>query len=344
MVAGRSAPPCGPLPPRLRDQHVIALDLGGTKLAVGIVDREGVVVRRTQHPTDTTHQDALLEQIGRAIEELLDDRIGALGVGIPSLIDQRAGRAGSSVNVPLAGVDLRDMLADRFGLPVALENDANAAALAEHRFGAGRGAEHMVMITLGTGIGGGLILNGELYRGALGMAGELGHVTIDLGGPSCQGFCPGLGHFEALASGTAAEVLAGRIANERPEGGLAAARAAGRVLDPPLTVELANGGDPDALAVMERIGEILGVGIANYVNVFNPELVVIGGGFSRAGELLLAPARRVVAERALPTARESVRITLAVLGPEAGLIGSALVGFEAYDVTAASRAVGPRVS
>jgi glucokinase len=315
------------------DQHVIAIDLGGTKLAAGVVDRRGAVVRRSEHPTETSSQDALLAQLEHAIASLLDDGVGALGIGIPSLIDQRAGRAGSSVNVPLAGVDLRDRLSARFGVPVALENDANAAALAEHRLGAGRGTEHMVMLTVGTGIGGGLILNGELYRGALGTAGELGHFTIDLDGPPCQGSCPGTGHFEALASGTAAERVAGEVADRHPDGELARARAAGRTLDARLAVELASAGHADALEVFETVGCRLGVGIAGYVNVFNPELVVVGGGVSRAGELLLEPARRVVARRALPTARESVRIAQAVLGPEAGLIGAGLVGFELADAS-----------
>ena len=316
------------------DPLVIALDLGGTKLAAGIVDREGTVLRRAQHATDRSSEEALVAQLEAAIQDLLGDNVGALGVGIPSLIDQRAGRPGSSVNVPLTGVDLRDRLVDRFALPVALENDANAAALAEHRMGAGRGTDHMVMLTLGTGIGGGLILNGELYRGAHGMAAELGHMTIDLDGPQCQGFCPGIGHLEALASGTAADRLADRIASERPDGGLGRAKAAGRTIDPRLTVELAQAGDPDALDVMNQIGRHVGVGIANYVNIFNPELVVIGGGFSAASELVLGPAREVVAERALPPARDLVRIELAQLGPEAGLIGSGLVGFEALDAVA----------
>lgn len=325
----------------MTDQQVIALDLGGTKLAAGTVDREGVVLRRTLYPTDTSSQDALIAQIERAIEELVNDDVAALGIGIPSLIDQRLGRAGASVNVPLAGVDLRDQLRDKFGLPVALENDANAAAVAEHRFGAGRGSDHMVMITLGTGIGGGLILNGELYRGALGTAGELGHLTMDVHGPRCQGFCPGIGHFEALASGTAAEALANRLADERPDGELARARSAGRRIDAPLAVELARQGAQDAMDVMETIGYHLGHGIANYVNVFNPELVVIGGGFARAGELLLAPARRVVANRALPTAREYVRLALAVLGNEAGLIGAGVVGFQTADASPAAAARRP---
>jgi glucokinase len=316
------------------DQHVIALDMGGTKLAVAAVDREGVVLEGVRHRTDTSSQDALVTQLERAIAELASDETAALGVGIPSLIDQRAGRAGGSVNVPLAGVDLRDRLAKRFGVPVALENDANAAALAEHRVGAGRGTKHMVMLTVGTGIGGGLILNGELYRGARGMAGELGHITIDFDGLPCQGFCPGIGHLEALASGTAADRLAERTAEERPDGSLARARAAGRKIDPPLTLELARAGADDALAVVGEIGYRLGVGIASYVNVFNPELVVVGGGLSAAGDLVLEPARRVVAARALPPARESVRIVVAELGPDAGLIGAGLVAFEALDAVA----------
>ena len=315
----------------MNDEHVIGIDLGGTKLAAGVLDRDGTILRRAYHATETESQDALLAQLDAAIEELLDETVAALGIGVPSLIDQRAGRAGASVNVPLAGVDLRDRLASRFGRPVALENDANAAALAEHRLGAGRGAEHVVLLTLGTGIGGGLILNGELYRGAIGAAGELGHMTIELDGSRCQGSCPGRGHLEVLASGTAADRLADEMARTRPDGSLARARAEGREVEPPLLVELAAAGEEDALAVVETLGYRLGVGIANYVNVFNPEVVVLGGGFSRAGELVLGPARRVVAEQALPIARDTVRITLAELGPDAGLIGSGLVAFEALD-------------
>ncbi len=319
----------------MADQNVIAIDLGGTKLAAGVVDREGVVVRRTMHATEKNEQEALVAQMERAIDELLTDDVAALGVGVPSVINQRAGRAESSVNVQLAGFPLRDHLSERFGLPAAIENDANAAALAEHRVGAGRGTQHMVLLTLGTGVGGGLILNGELYRGGLGGAAELGHITIDGNGPRCQGYCPGIGHLEALASGTAAQRLAEEVARERPDGGLGRAVAAGQTIDPKLTVELANGGDPDACHVLARIGYHLGLGIASYVNIFNPELVVIGGGFSRAGELILEPARRVVAEQLQAPVRDSLRISLAVLGPEAGLIGAALVGFEALDAAAA---------
>ena len=309
--------------------RVIAVDLGGTKLLAGVLNEDGVVVKRTVRPTAVQSQDALLQELDAAIEELLEDDVSAIGVGLPSTIDQRVGRAVSSVNIPLAGIDFREHLTTRFGLPAAIENDANAAALAEHRFGAGRGSRHMVMLTLGTGVGGGLILNGELYRGAVGAAGELGHITLDLDGPPCQGTCPGFGHLEALASGTATDHLAEELATERPDGDLGRAAAEGRPVDARLAVDLAAEGPGDARELLERVGFILGTGIASFVNVFNPELVVIGGGFARAGDLLFDPARKVVADRALLPARELVRIVPALLGPEAGLIGAGLVGFEA---------------
>jgi glucokinase len=315
----------------MTDRHVVAVDLGGTKLLAGVVDREGVVVRRAVRRTVLSGEDALLAQLEEAVGEMAGSDLAALGVGIPSTIDQRMGRAVSSVNIPLDCVDLRDRLSDRLGVPVMIENDGNAAALAEHRFGAGRGTSHMIMLTLGTGIGGGLILDGRLYRGAIGAAAELGHMTIDADGPPCQGTCPGRGHLEALASGTATDALVERIAAEGPDGDLGQAAAGGRKLDARLAVELALHGPGDAREALEVVGTHLGVGIASFVNLFNPELVVIGGGFARAGDLLFEPARRVVAERALTPARDIVRIVPAQLGVEAGLIGAALVGYEALD-------------
>jgi glucokinase len=310
---------------------VIAVDLGGTKLAAGLVDSEGVVAGRAVEPTDLSGEAALLVQLERVIDGLRDNGLAALGVGVPSTIDQRSGRAVASVNIPLAGVDLRERLQQRFGVPVLIENDGNAAAVAEHRLGAGRGARHVVMLTLGTGVGGGLILDDRLYRGAVGAAAELGHITLDLDGPPCQGTCPGRGHLEAMASGHAADKLAHRAAAERPDGDLGRAAAAGREVDSRLLVELAAAGPGDARDVLEHVGFHLGVGISDLVNVFNPEIVVVGGGFAEAGELLLAPARRVVAERALLPARDVVRIVEAELGPEAGLIGAGLVAFTALD-------------
>jgi glucokinase len=312
-------------------RQVIAVDLGGTKLAVGLVARDGTVARHVVEPTDLASEEALLAQLERVVGQVAGDGVAALGVGVPSTIDQRLGRAVASVNIPLAGVALRDLLERRFEVPVLLENDANAAAVAEHRLGAARGARHAVMLTLGTGVGGGLILDDRLYRGSVGAAGELGHITIDLDGPQCQGACPGRGHLEVMASGHAADRLADRAASERPDGDLGRAAAAGREIDPRLLVELASAGPGDARDVLEHIGFHLGVGIADLVNVFNPEIVVVGGGFAEAGELLLGPARKVVAERSLVPARDVVKIVPAELGPEAGLVGAALVAFDALD-------------
>jgi glucokinase len=311
--------------------RVIGVDLGGTKLLAGVVDEEGVVVRRTVRPTEKQSEEGLVSELEQAIGEFEHEDVAAIGVGIPSTIDQRVGRAVASVNVPLSDVDLREHLRTRFGVPAAIENDANAAALAEHRFGAGRGSRHMVMLTLGTGIGGGLILDGSLYRGAVGAAGELGHITLEIDGPPCFGNCPGRGHLEALASGTAADHLARELATEHPDGDLGRAAAAGREVDARVAVDLAGEGPGDARALLEEVGRRLGEGIATLVNVFNPEVVVLGGGFARGGELLFEPARDVVAERALVPARDLVRIVPALLGPEAGLIGAGLVAFEALE-------------
>jgi len=240
------------------EPHVVALDLGGSKLAAGRVDAGGRILERREHETETSSEDALVAQLDAAIAELADEGTRALGVGIPSLIDQRTGVPGASVNVPLAGLPLRSRLEERFGVPVALENDANGAAVAEHRLGAGRGTEHMILLTIGTGIGGGLILNGRLYRGAFGAAAELGHVTVALDGPACQGTCPGIGHLEALASGTAAERLAAEVAAARPESALAREPE----LDGRALVRLAEAGDGDARGVIDTIGRRLGAGVA----------------------------------------------------------------------------------
>lgn len=315
----------------MRGPHVIAVDLGGTKLAAALVDREGRVSDHVVEPTDLSSETAVLAQIERVVGTLAGGGVAGLGVGVPSTVDQRSGRAVASVNIPLAGVDLRDRLAERFGVPVMVENDANAAALAEHRLGAGRGTRHMVMLTLGTGVGGGLVLDDRLYRGATGAAAELGHVTIDVDGPPCQGTCPGRGHLEAFVSGTAVGLLAAERAEQRPNGDLGRAAAAGRKVDSRLAVALAAKGAGDAREVLDHAGFHLGVGVAGFVNVFNPEAVVVGGGLGEAEDLLLEPARREVRERALAPARDEVRIVPAELGREAGLIGSGLAAFEAAD-------------
>lgn len=310
---------------------VIGVDLGGTKLLAGVVDGELNVHHRVHRLVHGLGQRELLEAIVEAVEEargLASAEVTAVGFGIPCMIDQRRGMAMMAVNLPLLDVPFRDLMAERLGLPVEVDNDANVAALAEHRAGAARGTSEAVVLTIGTGIGGGLILGGEPYRGGIGAGAELGHITIDVNGPPCQGNCPNNGCLETLASGTALAREGRRIAAEQPDSGLGRALTEGREITGGLITELAHDGDPAALDALSLIGRNLGVGIASFLNVFNPDVVVIGGGVIAAGDLLLAPARAEAARRALPPMRDHAQIVPAQFGTEAGLVGAATLALE----------------
>jgi glucokinase len=297
--------------------RALGVDVGGTKIHGGVVDREGTVHRKHNLPTPVESEEAFFAGLDHVVESLLDDDVAALGFGIPSQIDQRRGRAVASVHIPLANLDFRDRMAERFGLPVGIDNDGNAAAIAEWKLGAGRGASNIVVLTLGTGIGGGLILDGKPFRGAVGGGAELGHIVLDYEGARCRGACTGHGHFEVFAAGSAADA----VAVARFGAGADARR----------LVDEAENEDHGAIGDLAELGHKLGAGIASLVNIFNPELVIVGGGFADAGELILAPARETIEVEALPLARETVEVVLAQLGPAAGMVGAALVGFEALD-------------
>jgi glucokinase len=308
--------------------------MGGTKLLAGVVGPDLEVHSRAQRSLKGLDQASLLDVAVDAVEEVRRssaDELAAVGFGIPSLIDQRSGRAVVAVNLPLADVPFGDVMAERLGMPVFVDNDANLAALAEHRAGACRGASEAVVFTIGTGIGGGLVLRNQLYRGAIGAGAELGHTVIDMDGPPCQGNCPNRGCVEVMASGTALERESLRIAHERPGSGLAKALNSGRELTGQLVTELAHDGDEASIGALTLIGSRLGVAIASFVNIFNPEVVVIGGGVIAAGELLLEPARREVAARALPPSRDEVQIVAARFGIEAGMIGAAALAFDGLE-------------
>ena len=297
-------------------ERAIGIDVGGTKIAAGVIDLKGKILRRIERPTPTNSQDELLEAFDEVVGELMVDGVGAVGFGLPSTIDQRVGRVVGSVNIPLADFDFRDRMADRLSVPVTLDNDGNVAAIAEWKIGAGKGAKHMIMLTLGTGIGSGLILDGRPYRGSVGAGAEIGHMVLQYGGERCSGInCTGHGHFEQLVSGRAAD----RMAAEMLGGD-----ATGREL-----VGAAREGNADALEAVREIGRRLGAGIGSLVNVFNPEVVVIGGGFSQARDLFLEPALETMKVEALPPGRDLVRVVPALLGPDAGLVGAGFVGLEA---------------
>jgi glucokinase len=234
-----------------------------------------------------------------------------------------------SNHLPLADVPFRDLMSERLGLPVVVDNDSNLALLAEHRKGAAREARHAVLVALGTGIGSGLLLDGRIYRGATGVGAELGHVVLDLHGPDCPSNCPGRGCFEALVSGNAIGREGARLARERPDTVLGKRLAAGREVTGGLVTELAHDGDETAQLALREVGRRLGAALTGIVNAFNPEVIVIGGGAVAAGDFLLDPARAVVDERALPPAREIVRIVPTHFGDESGMLGAALLAMEA---------------
>lgn len=297
--------------------HVIGVDLGGTKILAGVLDREGRIERSVEHPTPLSSAEAVLAGVEAAVRELLQPEVAALGFGIPGTIDQREGRVVVAPNLPIADLAFRDWMGSRFGLPVGLDNDANAASIAEWKVGAGRGTRDMVMLTLGTGIGGGLILDGRPYRGSVGAGAELGHMVIEHDGPPCQGLCTGHGHLEALASGTAA--------------GKAARELFGEAATAHDLVREAQAGNQAAVDALADIGRKLGSGIGSLVNIFDPELVVIGGGFAAAGDFVLEPAREIMRREALQPGRDRVQVVLAQLGAEAGLVGAGFVAFEALE-------------
>jgi glucokinase len=302
----------------------IGVDLGGTKMLVGVVDAQRNVTYRATAPSVGLEQDELIATLERELEAAVDARpeVAAIGLGIPCTIDRERGVAVLAVNLDLADVPIRDLTQERLDLPVSLDNDANAAVLAEHRFGAARGTENAVMLTVGTGIGGGLVIGGDVYRGSTGAGAELGHVVIEADGPPCQGNCPNHGCVEALASGTAIAREGLAAAEREPDSALGRALADGVTVDGKEVTDAALEGDPIAIGVVEQAGRRLGVALASFANIFDPDVIVIGGGVIAAGDLLVDPARAELAARALPPMNRTP-VKAAELGPDAGMIGAA---------------------
>jgi glucokinase len=307
----------------------IGIDVGGTKIGGGVVDAGGRVLDREQVPTPADGP-GTLAAIRSVVATLLgrNPDVAALGVGAAGLVEWPAGRIRWAPHNAYRDLPLRDVLAAWTGLPVVVDNDANVAAWAEARHGAGHGADDLVLLTVGTGIGTGLVLDGRVYRGASGLAAELGHTIVDVDGPACP--CGNVGCLEAVASGSALGRY-GREAAAADPGGAIARLAGGPGAVTGLHVSrAAAAGDRVALGLFERLGFWLGVGVANAVTTFDPAVVVIGGGLSATGELLLGPARAGMERLTLGRAhRELPAVVTAALGPAAGLVGAATVALEA---------------
>ncbi len=312
----------------------IGLDVGGTKIASATLC-DGALSESTLAETSLEDRDVLIGQLVDAIEDQRHGDVRAIGVGVPSVVDFATGRIRSSVNIPLEDVPLRELLTERVGLPVYVDNDASCAALAE-AFEDGRlTCPHLVMFTIGTGVGGGTVLGGSVYRGATGAAPEIGHQIIGLdladGDESPDSAFPQPGSLEALASGRALDRLALDAARRDPESFLGRRLAADGEVTGHDAVDGAKGGDEASRHCLQVLGERLGIGIANAINLYDPLEVVIGGGVSTAGDLLLEPAERVAFRHVLPGVGSKTKIRLARHGPRAGVLGAALMAAQEYE-------------
>jgi len=310
----------------------IGIDLGGTKISTALVDASGRIVARDYRETMAARgQKVVVERMVDAARRVISEagvvfsQVTGVGVGSPGPIDSRIGVVTAPPNLPgWKDVPLKQLIEERLGITTFLENDANAAALGEYRFGAGQGVQNMIYVTVSTGIGGGLILNGQLYSGTIGTAGEIGHTTVLPQGPYCG--CGNRGCLEALASGTAI-AREGRELVQRGVPTLIAALAEGNPerVTARLVAEAAEQGDIEAQEILAEAMAYLGVGMANLVNLFNPELIVIGGGLTHLGEKLFRPVRRAIERRAFPAAARVVQVVPAQLGDDAGVLGAAAV-------------------
>ena len=304
----------------------VGVDIGGTKVAAGVVDPDGRVIARARRLTPSRDPRAVEDTIVEVVNELRSDHdVVAVGIGAAGFVDAARARVMFAPHLAWRNEPLRDAIRSAIDLPVTVENDANAAAWAEWRFGAGRGETRLICVTLGTGIGGGILIDGQVQRGEWGMAGEFGHMVVVPDGRRCE--CGNRGCLEQYASGN----VLGREARELAEAGSPVTvpmmqRAGGDVkaLVGPLITQAAREGDAVAIELFGEVGRWLGIGLANLAAALDPGIFVIAGGVSDAGELLLGPARqsfrRTLTGRGF---RPEPRIVVAALGPEAGLVGAA---------------------
>jgi glucokinase len=305
----------------------IGIDLGGTKVAGIVMDADAKVIHRDERATPHGDTAAVMDAVHATVAHLQEEGDPvAVGVGSAGMVDFAAGAVAFAPNLPFREVPIRDLVADRSGLPCVLDNDANTAAWAEYRFGAGQASRHMLLVTVGTGIGGGIVWDGALYRGAHGFAAEIGHIIVEPGGPLCG--CGNHGCWEQVASGQALDRLGGEEAAARPDGAIARLAAGERVTGVHVA-EAASRGDRAALDIVDEVGRRLGEGLAGLVNILDPDTIVLGGGVAETGELILDPARRAYLRTVQgPEQRPEVPIVPAILGNGAGAIGAAAMALD----------------
>lgn len=317
------------------EKPVVAVDLGGTKITSAVITREDEMISRIyrltlahEGPQNVINRivDAVKLSVRKAGLEMAD--IGDISIGAPGPVDINRGLVSGAPNLPRwHNIPLRDRLADSLGKPVFLLNDASAAALGEHRMGAGRGVDNLIYITVSTGIGGGLIINGRLYNGTDGCAAEIGHMIIKFDGPVCK--CGQHGCLESLASGTAiADLAQMRLGKGEKSMMTVMADNKSRGVTAEVVAAAARKRDALALKVIEETAGYLGIGLANLVNIINPQMIIIGGGVSKMGEMLLRPARKSMKQHAFKLPAQTVRVVRPRLGMDAGLMGAAIYAQE----------------
>jgi glucokinase len=317
----------------MRTNYAIGVDVGGTRIAVGLVERKGRIIKDAKRLTPKTGPFAVVDTIIDLVEEVSagihDSELAGIGIGIPGQIDFLRQSIEFCTNLPLAGVDMRSLVMSRTRREVTIDNDGNLAALGESRWGAAKGSRDFVMLTVGTGVGGGLFLNGEMYRGSRGLAAELGHVVVELDGRMCP--CGGKGHLEAYL-GRPAIAEKGREAAANFSGREILSAAGGQIDEVTAEAVLiaAQRGDEVAREILLDAGVILGRALVGFVNIFNPSLIVIGGGIGESSDFMVERAAEVMRGEAL-AGRRDVTVTQAVLGNDAGILGAAAMSFDEHD-------------
>lgn len=318
----------------MRNVYAIGLDVGGTRIAAGLVERKGRIVREAKLATPKEAGpfaivDAIVGVVAEVTQGIHPSEIAGVGIGLPAQIDFTRQSVEYCTNLPLGGIDMRGLVMSRLKFPVTIDNDGHTAALGESRFGAAKGLKDFVMVTLGTGVGGGVFIAGKLHRGSRGFGGEIGHMVIDVDGPACP--CGGKGHLESFAARPAI-IRDAREAAETYRGSSITRLAGGSEEDitAETVIEAANAGDEAAMDVMGHVGDMLGEGLVGLVNVLNPQAIVVGGGIGESCPMVSERAAARISAEAL-AGRRDIRVLIAELGNDAGVVGAAALAFEDHD-------------
>ena len=317
----------------MRTEYAVGVDVGGTRIAVGLVERKGRIVKDTKRLTPKSGPFAVVDEIIECIEEVTagvqPSEVAGIGIGLPAQVDFSRQSVEFCTNLPLAGVDVRALVMSRMRHEVTIDNDGNLAAFGEFRYGAAKGSRDFLMITLGTGVGGGIFVDGEPYRGSRGLAGEIGHMVIQMDGPPCP--CGGNGHIESYLGRPAIAAQGREAAKEfRGKAILDAAGGEADAITAEAVIEAAYTGDEVATKILMDAGVILGRALVGLVNSLNPQMIVVGGGIGESCSFMVDRAADIIAEEAL-AGRRDVRVIQAELGNDAGLLGAAVLSFDEHD-------------